>query len=1576
MRWWTSAALAFVVFAAVGCRAPVAVVSVEDPFAIGDDVVELKVGNGPGDTTAVPRPAGRAFPLSVAVNGPDGERREVYVEAVDGSGTVLASGETIVTFRRYGEELAVVQLRPPCVSDDECINATWCDGVESCEDGRCQVGTSPCGSGDAHACVQTTECIEEEQDCVATVDHGLCPSEYIDGIEVQTYCDVVKGCTEGVPCTIDADCDDGSVCNGQESCEDHHCIRGVPEQFDDNNPCTRDVCIEDEAGNTDEVHFDVPDGNACEAEGIENGICLTGTCVESTCGDGFADDRDYDGDGNPDEECDDGDDNADAADACKTDCQAPAVGDGFIDTTLGEVCDDGNEVNEDGCTLEGKVNYCGDGIPNHVINPATGREFEECDDGADDSDFDACKANCEWNVCGDGKVNPAAEACDDGNINPSDGCNQCRRTEWVPEVIFGLGDGEGNKETLPLGSPGPMAIDRNGNVFWSEVATSVLRRFDKNEQKVTLYAGDSSPTFHGDNGPATRAGVAGIFGIAIDGKDNVYISDFEDHRVRKIDGRTGVISTIAGVGRAGYSGDNGPAIFAQFNHPQGIDVDGVGNVYIADKDNNVVRKIDAKTGIISTIAGHYVPDYCYTSHFEEPALTTDLCSPEDVKVAPNGDVYIAEGGGHQIRKLVVETNTVVTVAGHYFYQTEDDVNPNPHNATSQALGRPLQIALDRAGENLFMTCRNNNVVRHLDLQSGIIRNIGCDQREPGGYDPTDNGQLATDAWCDYPTGLVVNDDGEVLFSDQYNHLIRKLVPDGNGYYTIENFIGADDVADPLDINDAAVLFPVLFRLAPGALGLQFSRPVDKQDLSQGAMLNIPQSCGDNNPVTSCTAGYGVADYPIAIAEERSNRIFIRLGDVNVITLAGTGERDYYGDGLKGDLAAFNRPSGVAMSLERLPVRLSNDPFIVDEGGLRSTVFPRYIYVADTGNHVVRRIELEGEQACCNRDGVDEVYMNQVGNHVVTTVIGTGEPGISARDGDAATFQLNSPAGITALSNGHILVSDTENHRIVEYDPDNGQVRTILGKVISPVAGVFESEPGYVAFGTSANHPDLGNNVEMNSPHALTALPMQTIDPLGTGDIVFYADRGNQRARLYLAGTFAPTSPLATFSEVVTDIAGSGTRGYSGDEGPAHMANLEYPQAVMPHVDSACLSGDNTGDECAPKVLVAEGPDRVRIVSLQLGGAGGISGNIDTLLGDKEPQYDGTFDVATMRAPVGMTPVGDELGSWLFTDDALGTVRTFSFGTQTLETVAGFPKGFEDGETDQKAQYMRELEEPGKIILNPARNEAYVAEAGRHVVRRVSADGGSLDFRGATTSMSVLLGVADEPGSTDGTFAEARLNEPYGLALDIENQILFISERGNHTVRAVQLDNTSAADAVRTIAGRSGIRGNFGDGGEATSALLNEPRGVAFSAGKGLYIADTANHRVRRIADPIAAGAVIEGVLGDSSPASSGEGEGAASFPVDTPVGLELDNNGNLFVTSRTAVRVVSSGEDGIATGADRVDTIYGKATERRFPEPVTRCVDSLRFSTENFNELYLMDSCQGYFVRLRRQNREFTPATP
>ncbi|MCP4499617.1 MAG: DUF4215 domain-containing protein [Deltaproteobacteria bacterium] len=169
------------------------------------------------------------------------------------------------------------------------------------------------------------------------------------------------------------------------------------------------------------------------------------------------------------EECDDGEANADAPDACRLSCRLPANSDGITDSSLAEECDDNNGDDEDSCTNLGKANVCGDGVENRTIDLSTDAPFEECDDGPDDSDLDGCKSDCSLNYCGDGKLNPAEEACDDGNFNRSDGCDPCRKTDWVPEVVFGFGEGGAEPGDLKLGNPGPMGIDPEGNIFWFEV---------------------------------------------------------------------------------------------------------------------------------------------------------------------------------------------------------------------------------------------------------------------------------------------------------------------------------------------------------------------------------------------------------------------------------------------------------------------------------------------------------------------------------------------------------------------------------------------------------------------------------------------------------------------------------------------------------------------------------------------------------------------------------------------------------------------------------------------------------------------------------------------------------------------------------------------------------------------------------------------------------------------------------------------------------------------------------------------------------------------------------------------------
>jgi sugar lactone lactonase YvrE len=234
----------------------------------------------------------------------------------------------------------------------------------------------------------------------------------------------------------------------------------------------------------------------------------------------------------------------------------------------------------------------------------------------------------------------------------------------------------------------------------------------------------------------------------------------------------------------------------------------------------------------------------------------------------------------------------------------------------------------------------------------------------------------------------------------------------------------------------------------------------------------------------------------------------------------------------------------------------------------------------------------------------------------------------------------------------------------------------------------------------------------------------------------------------------------------------------------------------------------------------------------------------------------------------------------------------------------------------------------------------------------------------TWTIAPLANVAGAAGFADGDAATARFRAPTGLYLDAAAQILYVADTGNHVVRAIDLSGGPGAATVSTVAGTPQVLGYFGDGQPATEALLYQPQAVTRCGTGDLFIADTGNHRVRRVA---AGTGTISTVLGDGVPASSGQGSPAETFPVDTPLGLACDDLGNLFVTSRTAVRLLAADDTGTIDGAGAVQTIYGAVPRDSFPAAVSFCLTGLAIVDDA--TVQVTDSCTGLLVELSRQPR-------
>ena len=601
-----------------------------------------------------------------------------------------------------------------------------------------------------------------------------------------------------------------------------------------------------------------------------------------------------------------------------------------------------------------------------------------------------------------------------------------------------------------------------------------------------------------DGIPAASASINDPYGVAVDSLGNLYVADSGNERIRKVD-LSGIITTLAGTGDWGYSGDGGAATEAQLSLPLGVGVDSLGNVYIADNRNARVRKVDL-SGIITTLVGTGERG---RSGDGGPATEAQLVHPTDVATDAAGNVYIPDGS--RVRK-VDPSGIITTLAGTVERGFSGDGGP----ANQAQLSRATDVALDSAG-NIFIADSHNHRVRKVD-PAGIIATVaGTGERGFSG-----DGGPATEARLSYPGALAVDSSGNVLVEDGFR--VRRIDPSG----IITTLAGPGEegvLGDGGPATEARLSF--VSGLAADASGnvyvaSRLHRRIRKIDASGTITTLVGTGFWKDAEVPGPSlAASHVFLGPLGAAVDTSGNLFFiddyriwKLSPSGFVSLvAGTGARGDAGDGGPATEAEF-----------RFPGELD-----IDASG--------NIYVSDSPSHRVRKIDASG---------------------TITTLVGTGEAGISGDGGPAAEAHLWLPTSVAVDGSGNVYV--TEYNRVRKINP-SGIITTLAGS-----GGRGYSEDGHPATAISLTFPNAMAVDGTGCVYVVDNKRVRKIDPSSIITTVFpisnfiSAMAADQSGNLYIGVANWIVRIDAADGQAET-IAGTGKPGFGGDGGPATGAPL-------------------------------------------------------------------------------------------------------------------------------------------------------------------------------------------------------------------------------------------------------------------------------------------------------------------------------------------------------------------------------------------------------------------------------------
>jgi sugar lactone lactonase YvrE len=565
-------------------------------------------------------------------------------------------------------------------------------------------------------------------------------------------------------------------------------------------------------------------------------------------------------------------------------------------------------------------------------------------------------------------------------------------SSWQVNTVAGtpslasFGDADGPQASVRFSEPKGVAVDKDGNIYVADTINDTVRKIDASSGNVTTIAGVPNVGGSGE-GSGAAAQFYGPNGVAVDANKNVYVADANNSTIRRID-PAGFVKTIAGI--AGVTGStDGVGSAAFFNTPTSVAVDSANNLYVADLNNNTIRKIalsgsDGSIGTVTTLAGLAG----FSGYLDAAGTDARFNAPNGVAVDSAGDVYVADTGNNVIRKIT-PGGVVSTLAG-----SSTNVGSVDGTGANAWFNGPKGIAVDSA-RNVYVTDSDSQLIRRI-TPGGVVTTLAG----YAGYSGYTSGTGSAAAFSG-PSGIAVDGTGNIYVADTLNNMIRVGTPTpGVTTTTVTTTNGNTTtvVTTTVTISNG-VTKTVVTTTVTGPSGT--TTTVNTTENTGGTNTGLPNTGSPNS-----AQGQYLFIFPTSVARDASGNLYVadaanntidRVSTAGIVTtIAGTAAVVGSSDA-NGTNALFNQPNGVAL----------------DSNG--------NIFVADTGNATIRKIGTDG---------------------TVTTLAGSVS-NRGNRDGSGTAAWFSAPTGIAADSSGNVYVTDAFTDTIRKITP-SGTVTTLAG----------------------------------------------------------------------------------------------------------------------------------------------------------------------------------------------------------------------------------------------------------------------------------------------------------------------------------------------------------------------------------------------------------------------------------------------------------------------------------------------------------------------------------------------------